>query len=131
MSLRGEVREFLESSTIHGLAHISTGKTLIVKALWIIIVITSFCVGISLIVKSYQSWELSPIITSVDTKPISEVTFPEITVCPPKGSNTALNLDLLEAEKVCKLKLDGVCPVYGLWLETARNGWKWLKMAGC
>ena len=95
MSLTGE---FLESSIIHALAHIS--KTAIVKTLWIIIVITSFCVGVSLIVKSYQSWELSPIITSVDTKPISEVTFPEITVCPPQGSNTALNLDLLEAEKV-------------------------------
>ena len=111
MSLRGEVREFLESSTIHGLAHISTGKTLIIKTLWIIIVITSFCVGISLIVKSYQSWELSPIITSVDTKPISEVTFPEITVCPPIGTNTALNLDLLAAEQVWKMVIRQGSPV--------------------
>ena len=111
MSLRGEVREFLESSTIHGLAHISTGKTLIIKTLWIIIVITSFCVGISLIVKSYQSWELSPIITSVDTKPISEVTFPEITVCPPIGTNTALNLDLLAAEQVWKMVIRPGSPV--------------------
>ena len=103
MSLRGEVREFLESSTIHGLAHISTGKTLLVKALWVIIVITSFCIGVSLIVKSYQSWDLSPIITSVETQPISAVNFPEITVCPPMGTNTALNLDLLAAEKVCKI----------------------------
>ena len=111
MSLRGEVREFLESSTIHGLAHISTGKTLLVKALWAIIVITSFCVGVSLIVKSYQSWELSPIITSVETKPISARNFPEITVCPPIGTNTALNLDLLAAEKVCKIFIRRGSPI--------------------
>ena len=94
------VREFLESSTIHGLAHISTGTTVIVKVLWAIIVVICFCFGISLIAEAFHSWQLSPIITSVDTQPIGKVTFPEITICPPKGSNTALNIDLLALEKV-------------------------------
>ena len=71
MGVVGEVRDFLESSTIHGLAHISTGKTAVVKILWAIIVIICFCFGISLIFEAYRSWELSPIITSVDTHPIS------------------------------------------------------------
>ena len=104
MSLTGE---FLESSIIHGLAHIS--KTAIVKTLWIIIVIISFCVVVNLIVKSYASWEKSSFTTTVDTKPISEVSFPEITVCPPMGTNTALNLDLLAAQQVCRIKN----PAYG------------------
>ena len=109
MSLTGEVREFLESSTIHGLAHISTAKTLIARTLWIIIVITSFCVGVSLIVKSYESWEKSSFTTTVDTQPISEVYFPEITVCPPMGTNTALNLDLLAAQQVCRKYYVDIC----------------------
>ena len=100
MGLSGSVREFLESSTIHGLAHISTGKTFLARLLWGVIVITSFCFGISLIVESFESWNSSPIITSVDTLSIRQATFPQITVCPPLGSNTAGNIDLGIAEQV-------------------------------
>ena len=33
--------------------------------------------------------------TSIHTVPIGELPFPKVTVCPPKGSNTALNPDLM------------------------------------
>ena len=100
MGVISEVREFLESSTIHGLTHISTGKTAFVRILWAAIVIFCFCTGFSLIAQAFHSWELSPVITSVDTKPIGQVSFPEITLCPPQGSNTALNIDLVAMEDV-------------------------------
>ena len=33
--------------------------------------------------------------TTITTHPINELDFPTVTVCPPKGSNTALNFDLM------------------------------------
>ena len=36
----------------------------------------------------------------METFPISEVPFPEVIVCPPLGSNTALNYDLMTAENI-------------------------------
>ena len=44
----------------------------------------------------------SPVSTVVTTKPISDLEFPEVTVCPPRGSNTVLNhvLKKMNNEKV-------------------------------
>ena len=92
------IREFLESSTIHGLTYISTSKRVLIKCLWIVIVITGFVVAGHLIFDSFLDWEESPVGTSEETLSISEVTFPKVTVCPPKGSHTALNLDLQRYE---------------------------------
>ena len=97
MGLLSEAREFLEVSTIHGLVHISTGKTTLVRVCWALIVITCIFFGTSLISDAFESWEKTPIITTVNTQPIGKVTFPEITICPPRGSDTALNVDLRTA----------------------------------
>ena len=35
------------------------------------------------------------VMTTITTHPINELDFPTVTVCPPKGSNTALNFDLM------------------------------------
>ena len=95
----GVFTEFLEASTIHGLSHIASSKS-IVKPLWMTIVFTGFaCAGI-LINQSFQSWEESPIKTTVQTLPITELTFPKVTVCPPKNTYTNLNYDLLMAENM-------------------------------
>ena len=100
MGVKGEVREFLESSTIHGLAHIATGKSIYTRIIWVLIVIGCFSIGIVLIDKAFYSWATTPIITTVDTRPISEVIVPEITVCPPSGTDTGLNLDLEGAKGI-------------------------------
>ena len=100
MGVKGEFREFLESSTIHGLAHISTGKSIYTRIIWVLIVIGCFSIGIVLIDKAFYSWATNPIITTVDTRPISEVKVPEITICPPSGTDTALNLDLEAAKGI-------------------------------
>ena len=94
------VKEFLESSTIHGLSYISTSRKVGVKYLWVGIVITGFTISGILIFQSFKQWNKSPVGTSEETLPISEVSFPKITVCPPKGTHTALNyfLDKLKHE---------------------------------
>ena len=51
-----------------------------------------------LIKDSYSNWLESPISTTITTYPIDDLDFPTVTVCPPKGSNTALNFDLMKVD---------------------------------
>ena len=92
------LQNFLESSTIHGLAHISTAKSHPARAVWVAIVVTCFSSAIYMITSSYKEWQESPVSTTITTHPITELQFPTVTVCPPRGSNTALN-HLLEKVK--------------------------------
>ena len=72
------VTNFLESSTIHGLAYISNGRKH-VRLFWILVVVGGFTgVGV-LIYSSFKSWEESPVKTTIETHPITEITFPQ---CP-------------------------------------------------
>ena len=78
------IQEFLESSTIHGLAHISATRNKLNQLFWILIVILGFLAAGFLIKNAFLDWEKSPIETSIETFPISDVYFPTIVVCPPK-----------------------------------------------
>ena len=89
-----EVRAFLESSTIHGLAYVSTTRKHI-KLFWILVIITGFIGAGVLIHQSFKAWDESPIKTTIETRPIREMTFPKVTVCPPKNTFTDLNYDLV------------------------------------
>ena len=97
-----ELKQFFEQSTIHGLYHISTVRRW-PRLLWILIVIGGFCGAGYLINESFDNWKQSPISTTIETLPISQITFPNVTVCPPKESFLNLNYDLKQSEKV---KLD-------------------------
>ena len=88
------VRTFLESSTIHGLAYISTTRRL-VKLFWIGIVIAGFLGAAIMIFQSFQSWKESPVKTTLETLSIKNITFPKVTVCPPKKTYTDLNYELI------------------------------------
>ena len=96
--------EFLETSTIHGLSHINRSKSVAAKFLWILAVSCGFLTSGFLIQRSYQKWGNSPIASTISTHPISGLSFPGVIVCPPRGSNTALNHDLV---KVGEGKLSG------------------------
>ena len=95
------VRTFLESSTIHGLAYISSTKKWS-RLFWVLVVLLGFIGAASLIYESFHSWTESPIKTTIETLPISQLNFPVVTVCPPKNTYTDINYDLLAAEKVDK-----------------------------
>ena len=88
---------FLESSTIHGLAYISTERRL-ARLFWALVVIIGFTLASLLISQSFDNWSASPIKTNIETQPISEVAFPKVTVCPPKDTFTDLNYDLMMLE---------------------------------
>ena len=96
------IKDYLDSSTIHGLRYISITKGF-VRLGWIFVIITGFMTAGVLIQESFRSWSLSPVSISLETLPISELTFPKVTVCPPKNTYTNLNLDLVNAEKIGEL----------------------------
>ena len=88
------IKEFLETSTIHGLQYILARKK-VIKLFWLLIVITGFTSAGILINLSFQHWDASPISTTIETRPIEDIILPKITVCPPKNTYTNLNYDLM------------------------------------
>ena len=93
------VREFLETSTIHGLSYISKVESKLGKVAWTTIICASFISAGFLISGSYRDWSESPVSSTISTHPIASLPFPKVTVCPPKGTNTALNYDLINQNK--------------------------------
>ena len=92
------IKNFLESSTIHGLSYISSSKALPVRLFWILVVLGGFTVAGLLIHSSFQAWEENPVDTTIETLPISQLEFPMVNVCPPANTLTSLNYDIVKAE---------------------------------
>ena len=91
------LREFLESSTIHGLTYISSSRSKRAKATWFLVVMSSFSAAVILIYQSYMEWEDDPFSTDISTHNILDLDFPKVTICPPRDTNTALNYGLMKA----------------------------------
>ena len=72
-------------------------QTRFYKILWTGVVCLGFIGAGLLISKSYKEWQESPVAPSITTRPINDLDFPIVTICPPKGSNTALYHDLVKA----------------------------------
>ena len=70
------VTEFLEASSINGLAHISTGRNKLQKIFWVSVVIIGFLLAGLLINNSFSEWKNNPISTTIETFPIKNVPFP-------------------------------------------------------
>ena len=74
------VTEYLESTSIHGFGYLSTGRNIIEKLLWLIIICTCFTLAALLIRQSIEEASLNPVMTNVETVQVQEVPFPAITI---------------------------------------------------
>ncbi|KAL1377438.1 hypothetical protein pipiens_004178 [Culex pipiens pipiens] len=82
--LRNLFQEFCASTTIHGLAYIGAGKSLLGRLGWSAVTVLSLvCCG-TLIWQVYDKWDNNPVIVSVDgtPTPVWKIPFPAITICP-------------------------------------------------
>ena len=70
------VTEFLEASSINGLAHISTGRNKLQKIFWVLVVVICLLLAAQLIHSSLDDWARNPVSTTIETFPIRDVTFP-------------------------------------------------------
>ena len=93
-----ELKEFLVSSTVHGIAYIPSTRRFS-RLFWIFVVVGGLIGSICLIQQAFYNWNQSPISTTIESLPISELTYPNITVCPPKNSFLNLNYDIMVSEK--------------------------------
>ena len=93
------IKSFLENSTIHGLFYISTTRK-VSRVIWILIVILAFSFAGVMINLSFNNWADNPIKTTIKTQPITKLTLPKVTVCPPKNTFTNLNYDLMLLENM-------------------------------
>ena len=122
-----EVKEFLESSTIHGLSYIATNRSL-ARLFWIFVVTTGFTGAAVMIQQSFSSWADSPISTTIETRPITEIDFPNVTVCPPRNSFTSLYPDLVMARNLTlnetERKSLALLAYYSVYDENLREGLK-------
>ena len=103
------LKEFLETSTIHGLHYISTSRK-VIRLFWTCVVLTGLTGSCFLIQQSFKSWTESPITTTIESQPTSEIQLPKVTVCPPEKTFTDLNFDLvnLNNETLTNTKKDEV-----------------------
>ena len=81
LSFMESMKNFLESSSIHGLTHISSSRKY-ARLFWITIVISGFTGAGIIIYQSFHAWHEDPVKTTEDTIPINEIPFPKVTVCP-------------------------------------------------
>ena len=92
------IKNFLDTSTIHGLSFISSSRRY-ARLFWIFVVLAGFIGAFCLIYESFNNWKLSPVSTTIETWPIDKLTLPNVTICPPKNSFLTLNYDILQVEK--------------------------------
>ena len=94
-----EIKQFFELSTIHGLYYISTVRRWS-RLFWILTVIGGFSGAGYLIYESFDNWSQSPIKTTIETLPLSQLTFPNVTVCPPQASFLNLNYHIVQSKEI-------------------------------
>ena len=70
------IKEFLESTTIHGLVYISTSNHRLQRIFWVSVVLMGFLIAWLLIRGSFSDWDKNPVSTSIETFPIKDVPFP-------------------------------------------------------
>ena len=99
-NIRTVICEFLNISSIAGIINVASARSRWTRFAWVVVISICFVTAGYLINNSFLSWHQTPFITTVETLPISDAMFPVVTVCPPKGTNTALNHDIVAAKTV-------------------------------
>ncbi|KAK4874086.1 hypothetical protein RN001_013446 [Aquatica leii] len=77
--------QYSDNTSIHCVRYLGQYKRSLLERLWWFLVIaTSLCLCIMLIVSTYQKWVMSPVIVSFarSSTPVWKIPFPAITVCP-------------------------------------------------
>lgn len=63
------LKEYLESTSIHGLVYLVKGEGILAKVLWFLCTVCSFAMAATLIHLNILHWENSPVMVS-DTRPV-------------------------------------------------------------
>ncbi|XP_018572878.2 pickpocket protein 28-like [Anoplophora glabripennis] len=77
-------REYCREGTLHGVKYLGEKRTFIEKLWWAISMAVALYLCVTLILKTYEKWERSPVIVTFATKetPNLMIPFPSVTICP-------------------------------------------------
>ena len=77
------MEEYLEVTTLHGLAYLQKGNASLTRIFWSIIVIVGFSLAFVFLYDQITDWENNQTITTLESiaTPIHQVQFPTVTVC--------------------------------------------------
>ena len=78
------VKDYSESTTIHGISYIfESGLSALERLLWICVVCVFLGFAVGLSVQAYINWKDNQVLTTIGTTgyPIEKIEFPAITVC--------------------------------------------------
>ena len=118
------IKNFLESVSIGGLGHISSTRKY-ARLFWITIVLFANILAGFMIYESFLEWAENPIRTIIKTKPITELKFPNVTVCPPYNTFTDLNYDMMMvANKTLRRRTDK--NFFNMLLSLLRSMLRWI-----
>ena len=73
---------FLESSTIHGLAYLSTNQSRSTRIIWTIIVLTAFGIASYFLYEAIEGFDTKYTSTTIEDRRINEFPFPAVTFDP-------------------------------------------------
>ena len=105
------MEQYLETTTVHGFSYLHRRNSAFDRILWIAIIVTGFSLASFLIHDSVMDWEENQTITTLEsiTRPIQEVQFPTVTVCPNEQTppdNWAFLEKVLNAVAISKSNVD-------------------------
>ena len=67
---------YLATSTIHGLNHLTSERSLVYRVIWFTMISLAAGYGGFIIFSSWMSWNESPVLTTMQPVPIREIPLP-------------------------------------------------------
>ena len=81
-SAKQMLKEYFESSTLHGTAYWVNAKHVLARLLWVFFVFFGICGSVYVINNCVYYWNTLPITSSKSQSPIEAIPFASITICP-------------------------------------------------
>ncbi|KAF7281904.1 hypothetical protein GWI33_004065 [Rhynchophorus ferrugineus] len=77
-------RVYCSNTSIHGLQYLGGARCIWERIWWLISIILSLSLFVTLVVQTFHKWQVSPIMVTFATKetPTWQVPFPAVTICP-------------------------------------------------
>jgi hypothetical protein len=80
--LKQYLTSYFTEASLHGLQYLTNGRGILEKAIWAFLIVLNITIAVVFIHTSTVTWISTPVVTSVDLTPLSNLNFPAITLCP-------------------------------------------------
>lgn len=75
-------QEFADSTTLHGLHFICMKRHILIRAIWIVLLLSAGSYYISTVYRAFNKYYSRPVNTEISKTYLKEMSFPAVTICP-------------------------------------------------